>query len=196
MDLTHYVDDLQDRLAAAAEIGGDDARQLAQRLTAPLDAAVRLVLLDALTAAAGEISAELAPSFATVAVVVSAAVTALAATALASAALLAISRIEAPISSAPAATVATLRDTSSAAPATTPDWVAVSAADEEICADEALSSSDDDATAAAEGRTRADAERLVWRTTGGLFPDDYPETYGFDLFGRRVGVGAGGTFGE
>jgi hypothetical protein len=53
-----------------------------------------------------------------------------------------------------------------------------------------------DATAAAEGRTRADAERLVWRTTGRLFPDDYPETYGFDLFGRRVGVGAGGTFGE
>lgn len=61
MDLTPYVDDLQDRLATAAEIGGDDARQLAQRLTAPLDAAVRLVLLEALTAAAGEISADLAP---------------------------------------------------------------------------------------------------------------------------------------
>lgn len=61
MELTHYVDDLQARLAEAAEVGGDDARQLAQRLTAPLDAAVRLVLLDALTAAAGEISAELAP---------------------------------------------------------------------------------------------------------------------------------------
>lgn len=61
MELTRYVDDLRDRLAAAAEIGGDDARQLAQRLTAPLDAAVRLVLLEALTAAAGEISAELAP---------------------------------------------------------------------------------------------------------------------------------------
>lgn len=61
MELTHYVDDLQARLATAAEVGGDDARQLAQRLTAPLDAAVRLVLLDALTAAAGEISAELAP---------------------------------------------------------------------------------------------------------------------------------------
>ncbi|HEX6012328.1 MAG TPA: hypothetical protein VFY87_11110 [Geminicoccaceae bacterium] len=52
-----------------------------------------------------------------------------------------------------------------------------------------------DATAVAEGRTRADAERLIWRTTGRLFPDDYPETYGFDLFGRRVGVGVGGTFG-
>ncbi|MCF4122336.1 toxin-antitoxin system HicB family antitoxin [Antribacter sp. KLBMP9083] len=61
MDLTRYVDDLQDRLATAADAGGEDARQLAQRLTAPLDAAVRLVLLDALSAAAGEISAELAP---------------------------------------------------------------------------------------------------------------------------------------
>jgi len=61
MDLTPYVDDLQHRLATAADAGGEDARQLAQRLTAPLDAAVRLVLLDALSAAAGEISAELAP---------------------------------------------------------------------------------------------------------------------------------------
>lgn len=61
MNLTHYVDDLQQRLAAAADAGGADAQQLAQRLTAPLDAAVRLVLLDALSEAAGEISAELAP---------------------------------------------------------------------------------------------------------------------------------------
>jgi hypothetical protein len=61
MELTRYVDDLQHRLATAAEAGGDDARRLAQRLAAPLDAAVRLVLLDALSAAAGEISAELAP---------------------------------------------------------------------------------------------------------------------------------------
>lgn len=61
MDLTRYVDDLQHRLATAADAAGDDARQLAQRLTAPLDAAVRLVLLDALSHAAGEISTELAP---------------------------------------------------------------------------------------------------------------------------------------
>ena len=61
MELTRYVDDLQHRLATAAEAGGDDARRLAERLTAPLDAAVRLVLLDALSFAAGEISAELAP---------------------------------------------------------------------------------------------------------------------------------------
>jgi hypothetical protein len=61
MQLTPYVEDLQRRLAVAAEVGGEDARQLAQRLTAPLDAAVRLVLLEALSAAAGVISAELAP---------------------------------------------------------------------------------------------------------------------------------------
>ncbi len=61
MELTRYVDDLQHRLATAAEAGGEDARQLAARLAAPLDAAVRLVLLDALSVAAGEISAELAP---------------------------------------------------------------------------------------------------------------------------------------
>lgn len=61
MDLTPYVDDLQNRLAAAADAAGDDGRRLAERLTAPLDAAVRLVLLDALSDAAGEISAELAP---------------------------------------------------------------------------------------------------------------------------------------
>jgi len=61
MDITRYVDDLQHRLALAAEAAGDDARQVAERLTAPLDAAVRLVLLEALSDAAGEISAELAP---------------------------------------------------------------------------------------------------------------------------------------
>jgi len=61
MDLTPYVNDLQHRLGTAADAAGDDARQLADRLTAPLDAAVRLVLLDALSTAAGEISAELAP---------------------------------------------------------------------------------------------------------------------------------------
>lgn len=61
MDLTRYVDDLRHRLVTSADAAGDDARQLAQRLTAPLDAAVRLVLLDALSSAAGEISADLAP---------------------------------------------------------------------------------------------------------------------------------------
>lgn len=61
MDLTRYVDELQRQLSAAAAAGGDEAREIAGRLTAPLDAATRLVLLEALSAAAGEISAELAP---------------------------------------------------------------------------------------------------------------------------------------
>lgn len=63
MDLTRYVDGLRRQLSTAAAAGGDEARELADRLTAPLDAAVRLVLLDALSAAAGEITAELAPGW-------------------------------------------------------------------------------------------------------------------------------------
>jgi hypothetical protein len=45
----------------AADAGGDDARALAERLTAPLEPAMRLTLLDALSAAADEITSELAP---------------------------------------------------------------------------------------------------------------------------------------
>ena len=61
MDLTTYADQLRRELAVAAEAGGEDARELAERLTAPLDSAVRLLLLDALSAAADEITLELAP---------------------------------------------------------------------------------------------------------------------------------------
>jgi hypothetical protein len=61
MDLTPYVENLRRELAVAADAGGDDARALAERLTAPLESAVRLMLLDALSAAADEITRELAP---------------------------------------------------------------------------------------------------------------------------------------
>jgi hypothetical protein len=61
MELTQYVDSLRHELTTAAEVGGEDARALATRLLRPLDAAVRLTLLEALSAAAEEISAELAP---------------------------------------------------------------------------------------------------------------------------------------
>ena len=44
--------------AAAAAAGGEDAQALAERLTAPLDAAARLMLLEVLSAAAGEITSE------------------------------------------------------------------------------------------------------------------------------------------
>jgi hypothetical protein len=61
MELHTYVDKLRDQLAVAAAAGGDDARLLAERLIAPLDSAVRLMLLDVLAAAAAEITRELAP---------------------------------------------------------------------------------------------------------------------------------------
>jgi hypothetical protein len=61
MELTQYVENLRRELTTAAGVGGEDARALADRLLASLDAAVRLTLLEALSAAAEEISAELAP---------------------------------------------------------------------------------------------------------------------------------------
>ncbi|HYH91381.1 MAG TPA: hypothetical protein VEX67_19270 [Solirubrobacteraceae bacterium] len=61
MDLTPYVENLRRELAVAADAGGEDARALAERLVAPLDSAVRLMLLDALSAAADEITRDLAP---------------------------------------------------------------------------------------------------------------------------------------
>jgi hypothetical protein len=61
MLLDTYVEDLRRQLAVAADAGGDEARVLAERLTAPLESAVRLTLLEALSAAADEITRELAP---------------------------------------------------------------------------------------------------------------------------------------
>ncbi|MFG3055050.1 hypothetical protein ACGFZP_29435 [Kitasatospora sp. NPDC048239] len=61
MDLTPYVDNLRHELAVAAGAGGDEARALAERLTSPLESAVRLTLLNALSAAMGEVTRELAP---------------------------------------------------------------------------------------------------------------------------------------
>lgn len=61
MDLTPYVERLRRELAVAAEAGGEEARALAERLTAPLESAVRLTLLEALSAATAEITRDLAP---------------------------------------------------------------------------------------------------------------------------------------
>ncbi|MFI7431163.1 toxin-antitoxin system HicB family antitoxin [Micromonospora sp. NPDC049836] len=61
MELRSYVDAIRQQLAVAAAAGGDDARDLAERLTAPLESAVRLALLDALSEAATEITRDLAP---------------------------------------------------------------------------------------------------------------------------------------
>jgi len=61
MQLSPYVETLRRDLAVAAEAGGEEARDLAERLAAPLESSVRLMLLDALSAAADEITRELAP---------------------------------------------------------------------------------------------------------------------------------------
>ncbi|MFF9482046.1 toxin-antitoxin system HicB family antitoxin [Streptomyces sp. NPDC014733] len=61
MDLTPYVDTLRRELAVAAEAGGEEAREVAERLTAPLESASRLAMLHVLSAAMDEITRELAP---------------------------------------------------------------------------------------------------------------------------------------
>ncbi|WP_327092704.1 hypothetical protein OIE66_19320 [Nonomuraea sp. NBC_01738] len=61
MNLAPYVEFLRRELAVAAESGGDDMRVLAERLTSPLESATRLALLEALSAAADEITRDLAP---------------------------------------------------------------------------------------------------------------------------------------
>lgn len=61
MDLTSYVRNLGREFATLAEAGGDEARALVERLTGPLESAIRMTLLDALSAAADEITRDLAP---------------------------------------------------------------------------------------------------------------------------------------
>ncbi|RSN44113.1 hypothetical protein DMC64_21695 [Amycolatopsis sp. WAC 04197] len=55
------MDTVRRELAVAAEAGGAEASALAERLTAPLASAIRLALLDALSAASDEITRDLAP---------------------------------------------------------------------------------------------------------------------------------------
>jgi hypothetical protein len=61
MDIEPFIRTLREDLAVAAAAGGDEAQALAERLTAPLETAARLALLEALTRAAEEITLELAP---------------------------------------------------------------------------------------------------------------------------------------
>src|SRR5712675_762364 len=61
MLLQPYVENIQRQLVVAAEAGGEDAAALAERMLAPLEAAIRLTVQDALVAAAEEITCELAP---------------------------------------------------------------------------------------------------------------------------------------
>ncbi len=61
MELEPYIENIQRQLVDAAEAGGDEARALADRLLAPLDASLRLALQDVLVVAAEDITTELAP---------------------------------------------------------------------------------------------------------------------------------------
>jgi hypothetical protein len=56
-----YVETLREQLVVAADSGGPESRAVVERLAPGLEAAVRLVLLEALSAAADEITRELAP---------------------------------------------------------------------------------------------------------------------------------------
>jgi hypothetical protein len=59
MDITPYVESLRRDLLAAAEAAGPDAAAAAERLTYALDPATRLALMEAISQAAAEITAEL-----------------------------------------------------------------------------------------------------------------------------------------
>jgi hypothetical protein len=59
MDITPFVEALRRDLAQAAEAGGEEIRAAAERLSLAIDPAVRLMLMDALSQAASEITNEI-----------------------------------------------------------------------------------------------------------------------------------------
>ncbi|MEP9382213.1 toxin-antitoxin system HicB family antitoxin [Nocardioides cheoyonin] len=59
MDITPYVESLRRDLLAAADAAGPEARAAAERLSYALDPAARLALMEAVSQAASEITAEL-----------------------------------------------------------------------------------------------------------------------------------------
>lgn len=61
MELDGYVDRLRTEFAAISEVADEDVRAVAERLVTPLESAIRLILLEALAAAAEEITLDLAP---------------------------------------------------------------------------------------------------------------------------------------
>jgi hypothetical protein len=61
MELRTHVDRLGQELVTLLETGGDDVRELVERLTGGLESAIRLTLLETLSAAADEITRDLAP---------------------------------------------------------------------------------------------------------------------------------------
>src|SRR5918995_833738 len=61
MDLSPYVESLRRELIASADVAGDDARAVAERLLVALDSSVRLTLIDLLGDVADVITSEIAP---------------------------------------------------------------------------------------------------------------------------------------
>ncbi len=59
MDITPYVESLRRDLVAAAEAAGPEAREATERLAFALDPAARLALMEAVSQAAAEITAEM-----------------------------------------------------------------------------------------------------------------------------------------
>ncbi|HWA60268.1 MAG TPA: toxin-antitoxin system HicB family antitoxin [Caulobacteraceae bacterium] len=59
MDITPLIDRLRDDLERAADLGGEEARDLARRLAGALDPALRLALIEGLSQGAAEIAAQL-----------------------------------------------------------------------------------------------------------------------------------------
>jgi hypothetical protein len=59
MDITPYIESLRRDLVAAAEAAGPETRQAAERLSFALDPAARLALMEAVSQAAAEITAEM-----------------------------------------------------------------------------------------------------------------------------------------
>lgn len=59
MDITPYVDRLRADLVSAAEATGPEARELAERLGFALDSSARLAMMEAISHAAAEITAEM-----------------------------------------------------------------------------------------------------------------------------------------
>ncbi|MEV4162769.1 toxin-antitoxin system HicB family antitoxin [Nonomuraea dietziae] len=61
MDLTSYIENLRREFGDAADAAGPEARATAERLTAMLDSAVRLTLIEVLSEAADELTRQLDP---------------------------------------------------------------------------------------------------------------------------------------
>jgi len=61
MDLAAYVSNLGREFATLAEAGGEEPRALVERLTGSLESAIRMTLLEVLSAAVDEITRDLAP---------------------------------------------------------------------------------------------------------------------------------------